>query len=494
MEPLGTITKYYPFIDEEIQKTLNSIMEKSSSYFDFVRRLSTVVLEDEAPSDLVYIAVAQTWLVKEHDLIKPITKKYENLACIKLWKTSFNALHYLMRDEYQKIREAMDGVIESSVADWMVVEQFLTHAVNLNMPLESIRYLSIAQEMISQKSDLQCFEPLVQISEGRYTWREGNLAGAITHIQRGLKLARDHDDAVYEYFSLLMLANHWKLRNHQEGLDIFEQAYQIAQTLEVPFFISEILNDSSMAYEIAGEYDLAISSQVHGLNSFDGDVGNEICYVILSRLYAALGDGQQALDWADRAMKSPSKFTAHLKKARALILLNRFDEAEQTLDIVHRKVLEAGLDLPLSRYYYISGLLEMAKGELRTAQSFLEQSYEIASQRKSSIYLNDTLIALAQVELALLKESGSNAAVTAGKWLSTLENHAQTYDLPGISMQAAMIKSEMFQSQGQLMDAHETLQQALEISDSPGVNTLRKRISARISEIRRLMLDEEMVS
>jgi hypothetical protein len=69
----------------------------------------------------------------------------------------------------------------------------------------------------------------------------------------------------------------------------------------------------------------------------------------------------------------------------------------------------------------------------------------------------------------------------------------QTYDLPGIAMQAAMIKSEMFQSQGQLMDAHETLQQALKISDSPGVNTLRKRISAQISEIKRLMLDEEMV-
>jgi hypothetical protein len=51
MKPMGTITKYYPFIDEETKSILNSLMEESSSYFDFVQRLCDVVLENENHCD-----------------------------------------------------------------------------------------------------------------------------------------------------------------------------------------------------------------------------------------------------------------------------------------------------------------------------------------------------------------------------------------------------------------------------------------------------------
>ena len=53
MKPMGTITKYYPFIDEESRSILDSLMEESSSYNDFVLRLSEVVLENEVPVNLI---------------------------------------------------------------------------------------------------------------------------------------------------------------------------------------------------------------------------------------------------------------------------------------------------------------------------------------------------------------------------------------------------------------------------------------------------------
>jgi hypothetical protein len=37
MKPLGTITKYYPFIDEDLKAILNSLMDVSRSYYDLVQ-------------------------------------------------------------------------------------------------------------------------------------------------------------------------------------------------------------------------------------------------------------------------------------------------------------------------------------------------------------------------------------------------------------------------------------------------------------------------
>ena len=61
-------------------------------------------------------------------------------------------------------------------------------------------------------------------------------------------------------------------------------------------------------------------------------------------------------------------------------------------------------------------------------------------------------------------------------------------------MQAALLRSEVFKSQGQLQDAYETLQRALKLSESPGVKTLRKKLSTKIEEIDRLMHDEGLVT
>ena len=47
MKPMGTITKYYPFVDEETKSILGTLMDGSSSYYDFVQQLCEVVLEDE---------------------------------------------------------------------------------------------------------------------------------------------------------------------------------------------------------------------------------------------------------------------------------------------------------------------------------------------------------------------------------------------------------------------------------------------------------------
>ncbi len=76
MKPMGTITKYYPFIDEETKSILNSLMDESSSYYDFVLRLSNMILANEVPVDLVFIAAVQVWWCRTHETMSQIQEKY----------------------------------------------------------------------------------------------------------------------------------------------------------------------------------------------------------------------------------------------------------------------------------------------------------------------------------------------------------------------------------------------------------------------------------
>ena len=47
MEPLGSITVYFPFIDEETKNVLESIMEEAYNYYDFVKILTQRILETD---------------------------------------------------------------------------------------------------------------------------------------------------------------------------------------------------------------------------------------------------------------------------------------------------------------------------------------------------------------------------------------------------------------------------------------------------------------
>ena len=57
MEPLGTITVYFEFIDEDTRKILESIMTETDNYFDFVNMLTQRVLNTDSSDLVVYFAI-----------------------------------------------------------------------------------------------------------------------------------------------------------------------------------------------------------------------------------------------------------------------------------------------------------------------------------------------------------------------------------------------------------------------------------------------------
>jgi tetratricopeptide (TPR) repeat protein len=494
MKPIGTITKYYPFIDEESKTILDSLMDESSSYFDFVQRLCTMVLENEVSINLSYLAAVQAWWCREKETMDRIQKKFDDKVCIKPWGYPIDSALSSQARYHDDVVDVIEEAIETPLSDWMVAELHLLHVFfhfpedfdipSLLEPLEKAKNLS------KSNLTLGCFESLICTFEGWVQRIEGDLKGAISDFQRSQQLAEKHDDSLHKYMSMICQAAALSTINIHESLSMYEELYNLAQDLDVPFLIAEVLNDSSLTYEKAGEYDLAISCQVEN-NKICGM--NSTSSLILSRIYATLGNAPLALEWANQGLRFAGDLEIpplYIRKARALALLNRIDEAAQNLDIAHSLIMKTGSEVWLGHYNHVSGLFEHRRGDFPAAFVFFETALEIYERHQWGSYETIALLDLARTEIALasqMKDHTNN--VTPGKWLTKLERHASERDLPGVRMQASLLRSELYQNHGQLKDAHATLQDALGITDSKGVATLRRRIVDRIDEMDRLIQD-----
>jgi tetratricopeptide (TPR) repeat protein len=289
--------------------------------------------------------------------------------------------------------------------------------------------------------------------------------------------------------------------NVNKSASMFEDLYELVQELQIPAFETEILNDSSLLYETMGEFDLVISCHHEMMKILDGSDRriSDTTFIILARSYATLGDGQLALEWINKGMEDSGQFASAqmlICKAWALALVNRIDEAEKALENAYPRVIKTSFERHLADYYHVSGVIEQKNSNFLNALNMLEKAWEISNRlRAGGITRNRVLLDLTRVENLIASQSKDDTKVIApGRWLSTLEKYACERDLPGIRMYAALLKSEFYENHGQLKDALATLQDALEITDSLGVATLRKRIQKRLRDIDQLLENEEMVS
>ncbi len=504
MDQLGTITKYYQFIDEETKSILNTLIDESSSYYDFVQRLCETVLKGEVPENLVYLAAIHAWLCRIRGTVMQLGEKYGDLPFIKPWLYIVDSGERDQVIAHDEVVEYIDKAIENSIEVWMEVNLHILHAflhhpfgevISLFEPLDKVKGL------IATHPHLGCFESVLYAFEAIAKLKEDNINEALEILQKGKFLAKRYDDAVYMYMNILQEALILSAINVNESAAMFENLYELVQELQVPAFETEILNDSSLLYEVMGEFDLVISSHQEIMKIIDDIDGrlSDTTFIILSRAYATLGDGQLALEWINRGIEDSGQFEGAMmliSKAWALALVNRIDEAEKALETAYPLVIKAGFERHLADYYHVSGVIEQKNSNFSDALNMLEKAWEITNKiGMGGGNLNRALLDLARVENLISARSKDDMKVVApGKWLSTLEKYAYERDLPGIKMYAGLIKSEFYQNQGQLKDALVILQDTFAITDSLGVQTLRRKITKQIQNLEQLLQQEGTIS
>jgi len=128
LKPMGTITKYYPFIDEESKSVLSSLMDESSSYYDFAQRLCEVVRENDVPTNLAYIAAVQAWWCRLEDEMGLINQKFKDVPHIVPWGNIHASLERDQKRSHDAIVRSIEQLVEESADDWILTELHLLHA------------------------------------------------------------------------------------------------------------------------------------------------------------------------------------------------------------------------------------------------------------------------------------------------------------------------------------------------------------------------------
>ncbi|MFW9953725.1 MAG: tetratricopeptide repeat protein [Candidatus Thorarchaeota archaeon] len=487
MEPLGTITMYYPFIDSETRNAIKSIMNDSRTYREFSLALGARVCDNDVPIHLAYLAAVHSWQLTELEMIQRIAAKYPEYAIIRPW-TICQRIPDKTGMVLSEIRQSIENAIAAKPENWILAQLPQVSEGFPGLATEFPGFVESILEILTSQPDLECFKAGFHNIRCWIHAIDDNTEKAIAEIEAGLETARKYDDR-YRIMKLLIdLANLTKNSDVRLALDHLENAYAICTELDAIHEESVILNEMGLVSTILGEYDLALNCHLDSVHSEEREeIPGYFTVLNLSHAYHNLDDHLEAFAWAESAMKSadPGNIVwSHLAMARSLIGLGLLDKASDHLDRAKPLSLKSGHESVLGQYYYVLGICEIARGDPRTAIETLKQALDIYKRQNILLYVVYCSLALTQAELAIAKTDSSYIdAYSSGPWLSELWKLAEDYNLPGIMMSHDLMKSELQILQGKTESARETLENALSVSDSPGVKSLRRRIISKIQSL-----------
>ncbi|MFW9909343.1 MAG: hypothetical protein ACFFCT_13180 [Candidatus Odinarchaeota archaeon] len=477
MEPLGTITMYYQFLDREIVDILDEIMQEAKDYRDFCERLVDYVCAEDVPPVLGYLAGVHAGNMGTYGLPSRLRQKFGEMAHI----------YGLIGGESERFHypgEWIEVALAENHEDW--IKTMLCHVKSWMYDRESIqeisKYLDLGMEFIDKNPKLECFRSYLLQTRSLMKSQEGRLEDAIVDLEEGLRIARKYDDRFQTSLLLFLLGSSKRNLDVNASWEYFDEAFRIADSIGytqgAAFAIARM---GGVAY-VRGEYDLALQS-LFRCREMCAEAGIYMDTVSLwyARIYSNMREGSQALLWARTATEElglSGTLLSTLERARALILLGRLKEASAELDSAKDLVLKDGREDHLGLYKNVSGLLEVAEGRTLEGMSNLEEALDIFDLNSNELLAVPCLIELARAEV-------NNDAIggdfdTSGPWMDELEKRARERDYPGILMEHAFLKAEFQMKHGAHEAARKTLTDGLKILDSPSVKTLRDKIEERL--------------
>lgn len=495
MRKIGTISKYYPFLPQSVRKQLDSAMSTSTDFHEFMGQLRGIVSQADATESLVHVAAFLAYYLDDIDLTRAIASEHGNLLSVKPWVLlDRDSMQAENRDQL----EAIDNLLASDPEDWIALKAHLLKAAILYLVPQSYDSLRSAGEILDDNSDLDCFRDwyyLTQILPRRY---EGDVELVSLLREKALNKSREYDDPVSEIVILMQQTEFMVNVDVARAMEFTQRASDLAEELGVPNLKIRAVQGVGMVSAVLGEYDLALHAWIESVDTLQKR-GVPEChsYIRIAQLYADLGDGPNAVEWARMAMEVDEKaakygglddhICPHVAMAHASIVANKLDEAETYIEKSHAIALRSGQELLLSMYYYIQGLYDIASGDASSGQDTLARALEIYDRTGGHpANVNRCLIGLTKAEIDLFdaRNQSDMDPSDSGLWMVRLENESRKRGLQGIQMQHALLKAEFQEKLGKTDLATETLEHALSAHDSPGVRTLRNRILDRIRDIR----------
>jgi tetratricopeptide (TPR) repeat protein len=503
VDPIGTVTNFYPFLSEDARTIVEAILRQAEGYDDFVSKLVDIILTQDETTDLTHFTVIQAWFSINHKIFDKLRPRLREDVVLKPW------LFFDFEGSWDEFDAgfppSIDEALERVTEGWIRLYLLLI-GVWFYFPRVTVSYshscLEKAKELIESQPDLKCFSVQLHMAMGGFARHENDIKEAMKEDEKAIEIAEHYDDVIGKHDGQVHLAWCMKDSDASQALALLDSSYQAFRSLGANQWTSYAAAHMGTLHSIIGEYDLAVEFRLESRRISEPSTRiNWGDAVVFSRIYCDIDLPEEALEWTKNFMdwdestssiiKRVTKLEGHdlmntivLSFTRNLIQLGKLEGVPQILSEMSKQVLERGEEVTLMMHTFVSGLYELAIGNLDAGLQNMSDALAEAERIQWQVYFNSILLELAKAEVKHFEKLESSGSIESpGQWMTRLEIHALKNGYPGLRMQHALLKAKYQEMIGETEAAQLTLQDALTFTDSPGVKTLRQRILEKLDEL-----------
>lgn len=448
MEPLGTITVYFPFIDSETRGILEKIMGDAANYYDFVKTLQQMVLDSDCSDKVVYFALHHSAQLLDFKAINEIGRKYSDYQLL-MPPLFFASAYQGHPEDFEAVRKSANLILSRNPPNWIAIEmhfwKFETESWNYPKTLYDEENLKTIKKMIEKEPRFGFYEALLQTHFASRAHIDGDSMERRNCIDHAIRISREYDDKVRLAYNLRVKANILENENRVEAREHLLESGRLMKLIGSKEGYSHVLENISKLEAIRGEFNYAIEHYLETVSireSLGIETGN--ISLVLSALYNIMGEFESGLEWAQMAEDQYKTRPKHIPRAIlnqvwSLIALGRIAEANLLLDTVQEPIIKSGQETHLAWLHFINGLIEYNEGDFVSASSSIEEALKIYETRDGTMMIQLLFL----YHLAKIEISQSEIDTEVYPYLALLEEKSISEDLPGIMGQTLLLKAEL---------------------------------------------------
>jgi tetratricopeptide (TPR) repeat protein len=493
VKPIGTITKYYPFINSAARTKIEQVMNLSFDFSDFVSRLYDTIKNQKENPHLKFLVVLWCYELRKHKELRQLHHLcFDNPYCHPFLVSELVNVDDSVGHDY--VIDSIKDALNLNLENWItVILNIFLFSIVVNHYYETPLIEQVLNEikiLLHKNAKLDCFSPTFYITNAFRYRDEGDSPSALEEIEKAYKFAKKYDDIrdiarSHLERAIIFTAYYMHPSSDREVRENLRKALERFRKLGDKRYIGKSLNVFGVYCGTRGEFDEALNCFTQSLKILENfeepiyEIPHNIC-----AMYCAIGNSNEALEWAKVSFDA---FLAenrgieygYLDLAWAYILQGKIDDATNSLDIAKEWVLKSGLEPALAWWYRVEGLLEKAKGNYNSAMESLLASYKIILRNKRRSRLLMCLCDLAEIEVELLEPTRENwGEEYSGPWLQKAEETMLKEDLPGFIAIVKIIKAELRMKQGRHNEARSIVAEVSKIAENVGLEYLKPQLVA----------------
>ncbi|MFW9767856.1 MAG: hypothetical protein ACFFF9_11530 [Candidatus Thorarchaeota archaeon] len=493
MDPLGTITVHFPYVDEKTRDTLELVMNEAENYADFTEKLCDRIISGPSSPLLEYLAFSFAFWIQNYNPIDRLEAagKVSDLARPLLLQLKVERGANIIWDE---VRAALVKALDMSPNDWISTHLYLTWKMETQYLFSEtdveIWPLDTIWAAVNETDELRYFKSYLLWIEAKNVQMEGKRKEVITLLRQALIIARKFDDKVNVARILDILAGSTKQTDLKQAVDMLNTARELGEELGYIGEIGLVQHHMGHIKGMRGEFDAAVEYQREykkHLDSLGSSYHLESSFIAM--YYNLSGNGESALDFSEKSIPpegAPNRMLpyARAQQAWALINLERYEEAREVIDICHTLALKSGDSGQMSWYYIVEGLLDKAEKRFENGLTNFQKVLEYYAEDPTPVIQNICLLNLTEMEIDMLTDTAlQENQDLSGPWMMKLEKHVHKNDYPGITAQSMILKAKLRYRQGRYDDVRRILKEVQDVAKNPSMRYLNDIMIAKFPDV-----------